>query len=143
MQPPAARHLRGEHPRRRRSRHVQRNLVGENRGAVQHSGGPQSRVLDGSDQSHGGTGLGDIPGDYLDAASGGVHFRDCRRNLGAGSRTPVEDNHSGALLRQPPRHDEAQPAHAAHHDVATVAGTSGCGGGGATASACCRRPVSR
>ena len=40
-----------------------------------------------------------------------------------GSRTPVDDDHSGALFRQPARRGETHTAHAADDDVSAVTGT--------------------
>ena len=134
MQPPAARDLRGEHARRRRFRHVEHDLVGQNRGAVQHSGRPQSGVLDSGDQARGGAGLGDVAGDHLDPAARGGQSAIAARHLALGRRTPVEHNHSRALLDQPSREDETEAAHATDHDVSAVAPYQWMGGGAATAS---------
>ncbi len=121
MKPPAAGDLRGEHSPSGGIGHVQHDLVGENHRAVHHPGQPEPGVFDRPHQPLGGVWLGDVAGDHLDPATGGVQLRDSGCHLVAGGRASVEDNQSRTLLSQPARDDESETTHTADDEVAAVA----------------------
>ena len=120
MQPPAAGHLRCEHPRRRgfltcsaRSRRPAPSRCAST---------PAGRSPAFSTAATRRTA---VPGSAMSPVITSTRRprRSSRRSPPRHrrwERTPVEDNHSRALLRQPLRDDEAEPAHAAHHDVPAV-----------------------
>src|SRR5882757_2401568 len=117
MKPPPTGDLGAVHPLDSGLRDVQHDLVIEDRCAVQHPTQPEPGVLDRPYETFGRVWGVDVSGDDFDAHPVGVKLRYVGHGLGVRARPPVDHHESGTLLCQPAGCDEADTAHAAHHDV--------------------------